>query len=120
MEKPTWYLVAYDVRDPRRLQRVHYALKKQALAVQQSVFFVHATLPRLKAILDDLERIIHRREDDLRAYPIEHPSRVWLSGQAPLSGPLLTTAAVGISQKTPPPEVREGGIARLLARLWRS
>lgn len=111
-----WYLLAYDIADPRRLQRVHYRLKKRGLAVQQSVFFVHATEGELTTLLDDLATVIKPREDDIRAYPIAHPGEVWLSGQRPLSGRLLR--ADDKTNRAVPVHPKRRGLGRLLARLW--
>jgi CRISPR-associated protein Cas2 len=78
--KGHWYLIAYDVRDPRRLQRLHYYLRKHATALQESVFAIHADA----AVLAEVERGIRERtnprEDDLRLYAIPGPAAVWAAG----------------------------------------
>lgn len=89
MRQRDWYLLAYDIRDPRRLRQAHYFLRKRGLAMQQSVFFLHVTEAELIEVLDRLAQLIERREDDVRAYPIPHPAEVWLTGQAATAGPLL-------------------------------
>ncbi|HFQ90150.1 MAG TPA: CRISPR-associated endonuclease Cas2, partial [Desulfobulbus sp.] len=40
MAKPRkqWYLLAYDIRNPRRLQRTHAFVKKLGIPLQKSVF----------------------------------------------------------------------------------
>lgn len=114
----TWYLLAYDIRDARRLQRVHYYLRKRALAAQQSVFFLHATDAELQQTLDGVAQRIHRHRDDVRAYPISHPAEVWLAGQSPVTGPLLQSPGAGINQKKPPPAVQHQGLWGLVTRLW--
>lgn len=75
-----WYLLAYDVRDPKRLSRLHYALKKKALPMQESVFLVHADAPKLKSIIELVGERTHTREDDVRIYPLRHPNDMWLAG----------------------------------------
>lgn len=113
-----WYLLAYDIRDPRRLRRVHYYLRKRALAVQQSVFFLHATDAELQRTLDEVAKRIHRHLDDVRAYPISHPAEVWLAGQSAVAGPLLQPPTASINQKKPPPAVERQGLWGLVTRLW--
>ncbi len=89
MHPPDWYLIAYDIRDPRRLQRLHRALGAEALAVQRSVFLVAASVPAVECLLDRLETLIDPHLDDLRAYPVAAPDELWLSGPRPLQGGLL-------------------------------
>jgi len=113
-----WYLLAYDIRDPQRLRRVHYYLRKRALAAQQSVFFLHVTDAELQRTLDEVAKRIHRHRDDVRAYPISHPAEVWLAGQSAVAGPLLQAPGVGINQKKPPPAVERQGLWGLVTRLW--
>jgi len=114
----TWYLLAYDIRDPKRLKRVHYYLRKRALAAQQSVFFLHATATELNQTLDEVAKRIHRHQDDVRAYPISHPAEVWLSGPSAVTGPLLQSPTASINQKKPSPTVQHQGIWGLVTRLW--
>lgn len=116
----SWYLLAYDIRDPKRLQRVHYYLRKRGLAAQQSVFFLHVTDAELQQTLDGVAQRIHRHLDDVRAYPISHPAEVWLTGQSAVAGPLLQPPQVSINQKQPPPAVERQGLWGLVTRLWGS
>ena len=76
MERKGWYLVAYDIADPRRLAKIHRLLKKEGLAVQKSVFFAQGTESRINRLLDSIASMMTLREDDLRAYPITHPRDV--------------------------------------------
>ena len=52
--QPGLYLIAYDIADPKRLSRVHRALKREGLPVQYSVFTVvikRKALLRLMGVL---------------------------------------------------------------------
>lgn len=92
MARKAWYLLAYDVSDNRRLQRLHYRLTRTGIAAQKSVFFIKRSEAGLKALLDELEEYLHAREDDLRVYPIRHPGDVWFRGKRPFSGSLTAPA----------------------------
>ncbi|MGY6214193.1 CRISPR-associated endonuclease Cas2 [Methylolobus aquaticus] len=70
-------LVCYDIRDPRRLIRVHRFLRNQGFPVQYSVFTVPLTPRRLKWLLAELTELIDSRVDDVRAYPLPtDPERI--------------------------------------------
>jgi CRISPR-associated protein Cas2 len=69
------WLVSYDIADPRRLMRVHRALKKEGTPMQYSVFWVQASRARMGAIMAQLATLIDERADDVRAYPI--PQEAW-------------------------------------------
>jgi CRISPR-associated protein Cas2 len=57
------YLVCYDIRDPKRLRRVHKALKGYGEAWQFSVFFcVLKDIDRVR-LQTDLEEQMNRKED---------------------------------------------------------
>jgi CRISPR/Cas system-associated endoribonuclease Cas2 len=90
MQHSDWYLIAYDIADPRRLRRLHRALRAEALAVQESLFLVRGTVDEVEVLLDRLEGLMDPRADDLRAYPIADPARLWLSGHSVIRGPLLS------------------------------
>jgi len=72
------YLVAYDVRQPRRLRRVHRVLKARGLPVQYSVFLCPVAC--FADVWHQLSREI-AAEDDLRAYPVGGLGDLWLAGR---------------------------------------
>jgi len=85
VQKSGWYLIGYDIREKRRLQRLHRYLKKRAIPVQKSLFFAKCSEDELYQLLQGASHLIDEREDDLRAWPINHPSEVWLHGQSPFA-----------------------------------
>lgn len=68
--KRTW-MICYDIADPRRLQRVHRIIRRQAIAVQYSVFVAPFTDQEVDALLQLVKAEIDPTEDDVRAYPIK-------------------------------------------------
>lgn len=64
------YLIAYDIAESKRLQRVHRQLKKQGLPVQYSVFSVVLSQVQLIRLLDVIKQLIDEKEDDLRCYSL--------------------------------------------------
>jgi len=75
-----WYLLAYDIRDPRRLRRFHYRISKLALPLQESVFLLQADPEGLAALRELVKQLTHSRQDDLRLYPVTHPGAIWTAG----------------------------------------
>ena len=74
-------LICYDIANPRRLQRLHRRLAKQAVMVQYSVYYCELTLKgmeRLKAMIADH---IDPTEDDVRLYPLPDDFDIALLGQ---------------------------------------
>lgn len=65
-----FYVVAYDIADPKRLMRVHRCLREQGLPLQYSVFNVCLTEKQLRSLLDQLDGLIEPCEDDIRVYPL--------------------------------------------------
>ena len=64
------YIICYDVCDPKRLGRIHRALTRQAMALQYSVFLFSGTPLGLQRCLGELESLMDKRCDDIRAYPL--------------------------------------------------
>ena len=74
----SWYIISYDIRDQKRLQRTHYYLKKEAIALQKSVFLVNShQISKVKAIIKQYTK---GALDDVRLYPITHPNAIWMAG----------------------------------------
>lgn len=64
------YLICYDITCPRRLGRIHRYLKRCACPVQYSVFLFTGTAGQLERCLEELQRLMDTRSDDIRAYPL--------------------------------------------------
>lgn len=64
------YIIAYDIASPKRLQRVHRYLTDNAIPLQNSTFLFTASRGRFEYCWAQLARLIDRREDDIRAYPL--------------------------------------------------
>ncbi|MFB1487684.1 MULTISPECIES: CRISPR-associated endonuclease Cas2 [unclassified Thiocapsa] len=107
MHHPGWYLIAYDIAHPRRLQRLHRALQAEAIAIQRSVFLVAGTVADIDRLLDRLATLIDPEEDDLRAYPVGAPDMLRCAGHSVLQGALLSD-----NTETGPPRT-------VLAGRWR-
>lgn len=76
MATSDWYLIAYDIADPRRLQRLQRAVRREAMAVQRSVYLVAGSVSQVEGLLDRLATCIDPWEDDLRAYPVDRPEHL--------------------------------------------
>jgi len=85
MNRPCWYMIAYDIADDKRLKRVHRKLKKEAMAVQKSVFFIKGTERDINFLMDKVALSMNLDEDNLKAYPILEPDKVWTNGTNPLA-----------------------------------
>ncbi len=105
--RPGWYIVAYDIADKKRLQKIHRMLKKEGMAVQKSVFFVHGDEKSLNGLLGKLETVMNPGKDDIRAYPVTHPGEVWTTG-----GPLQQYPLVSYGRKKPPEKPKKQPAAK--------
>lgn len=68
--KETNWIICYDIRCPKRLQRVHRFCKKSAIPLQKSVFALKADEERLDLWMNGLETLIDPATDDIRIYPV--------------------------------------------------
>jgi len=56
-------VVAYDVRDRRRLRRVAKMMEQYGARVQRSAFECRLDKKRIARLLDDMKRVINRKQD---------------------------------------------------------
>ena len=87
------YIICYDITDPRRLGRIHRALKKTALPVQYSVFLFSGTPEQLALCLARLEALMDPASDDIRAYPLPQRGLRLALGPGALPGGILWAPA---------------------------
>lgn len=64
------WLIAYDIANPRRLKRIHRFLVREAIPVQYSVFYYEGSVAAMGQIMSELEKLIHQKQDDIRAYQL--------------------------------------------------
>ena len=78
MSEPRWYLIAYDIRSPRRLRKVQHHLRACGYPLQESVFAWHGNRRELVKLQQALKALINESEDDIRGYPIlEETGILW-------------------------------------------
>jgi CRISPR-associated protein Cas2 len=75
------HLIAYDIADPKRLNRIARFMTKHAIRVQYSVFVADLDRAELEELLHELEGLIDLRLDDVRAYPLPLSGEVALMGR---------------------------------------
>lgn len=106
------WLVAYDIREPRRLRRIHRHLRKEGASVQYSVFVVEANDRGMDRLVVELQALV-APVDDVRAYHVPERCEVWTLGKQALpEGVLRDPAGVAwlIGRVIDPSETQgEGG-----------
>lgn len=62
------FLIAYDIAQPRRLQRVARLLERHAVRCQKSVFLYEGDAASIKSLLADVSRCMKLSEDVAQAW----------------------------------------------------
>lgn len=92
-ERRHW-LIAYDVRAPRRLARLHRVVVKSALRVHYSVYLFEGTVTGLRRLLAEIDAEIEPAEDDVRAYQVpSRPDLTLLGRKTGVSGLTISGSA---------------------------
>jgi CRISPR-associated protein Cas2 len=71
------WLLAHDIRDKKRLQRVWRYLRQEGVRLQYSVYLLAGTRHQVEAIIERLRELIDERADDVRIYPLTENTRIW-------------------------------------------
>ncbi len=87
MKKYT-FLIAYDIADKKRLQKIAKIMEKNALRIQFSIFvLLDTTKEDLHLLLSKILEINNEKEDDIRVYKLKN-SGISLGSATNLSDPL--------------------------------
>ena len=86
------YLIGYDIADDKRLQRIHRRMINFATPIQYSVFLFDGSEKLLKKCLEEVMEIFHKKEDDLRIYPLPSNCTQWQLGKSCLPDGIIWTA----------------------------
>ena len=92
------HIIAYDISDPRRLQKAHRYLIQHAIPLQkahryliqhaiplQNSIFLHiGSREQARQCFEELCRMLHPKQDDLRFYPLANSSIIHTLGQTAL------------------------------------
>ncbi len=68
MSERLFYLLAYDIANPKRLAKIAKAMEAIGERVQDSVFEAYLDAAELGRLLKKVEKIINLKEDSLRVY----------------------------------------------------
>jgi CRISPR-associated protein Cas2 len=68
MSERSFYVLAYDMEDDRRRQKIARLMEAAGLRVQGSVFEAYLTTAELEKLLRKAGKIIKEKEDSLRIY----------------------------------------------------
>jgi len=74
------WIVAYDIRDPKRLQRVWRYLHKEGMRLQYSIYLLRGNSQEVQKVVLKLKELIDQRMDDVRIYPLTDTTRIWGMG----------------------------------------
>ena len=75
--KSVRWILAHDIRDPKRLRKVWRYLRKEGVRLQYSIYMISGTRKKMQEILDQLAEFIDEKADDIRVYPIGENTRIW-------------------------------------------
>ena len=64
----TFYLLAYDIANPKRLAKVAKAMEAVGERVQDSVFEAWLSAVDVETVLKKVKKIMNEKEDSLRMY----------------------------------------------------
>ncbi len=76
------YIIAYDITDMRRLEKVRYFLKEYSTGGQKSVYECFLKKEELKFVISKLNRLINPYEDRVHVFRIDGRSNVITLGIA--------------------------------------
>lgn len=88
-------MICYDIRDPKRLVRVHRRMQSWALPIQYSVFLFCGDNRTLANRLRETRELINDKQDDLRCYPLPKSGRRQRLGRATLPAGIVHTDLPG-------------------------
>lgn len=80
------WLLAHDIKDKKRLQRVWRYLSQEGVRLQYSVYVVAGSRAHLEGVLERLRELVDAKVDDVRVYPLTSNTRIWGLGSQFVEG----------------------------------
>lgn len=85
MQRRHWYLFTYDIRQPKRLQKLHRLLRQHGYALQESWFIIAADGQQRAQLHQQIKRIINASSDDVRSYRLYGNTYIHCWGKLPFA-----------------------------------
>jgi len=82
MESRLLYIIAYDIADEKRLNRVRHLLKGYSTGGQKSVYECFLTESELNYLVEELSYLIDERFDRIHIIQVDRRARIYLLGIA--------------------------------------
>lgn len=92
------YIIAYDIKCPKRLGRVHRYLKSCAIPIQYSVFIARLYLHEKAAIIEELQWIINEKQDDIRIYRLPQKIEAVFLGERHIPEGIMLSGEIEIEE----------------------
>lgn len=64
------WVIGYDIANPKRLAKVYRRMCAHATPLEYSVFLLVGGERAKESCLAEVEKLINRKEDDVRCYPL--------------------------------------------------
>jgi len=79
MRESHWFLISYDIRHPRRLQRTHRLLRRQATALLESLFVFYGSPQAMAQLRLQIAQETRDGIDDVLIYSLrsDRPLHRW-------------------------------------------
>lgn len=89
------YVIGYDIRDPKRLARVHRKMLGFGIPIEYSVFLMSGTPGDLLRCSSVMRSVVNLQEDDVRCYRIPDRGARGHLGQGTLPAGISWSALPG-------------------------
>lgn len=85
------YIIGYDIANPKRLCRIHRAMKNHAMPIQYSIFMLEGSEKDIQNCLDEILPLMNPLEDDIRCYPLPQRGHQFRIGKSVLPEGIVWT-----------------------------
>lgn len=75
------YLIGYDIKNAKRIRKIHRYLTRHSMPIQYSVFLYIGSEQSLQKHIQNMLQLIDQKEDDLRIYEIPEHGKQYRLGQ---------------------------------------
>ncbi len=75
------FLLCYDIKDSKRLQKLQRLVSKSMLQIQYSVYYATFTKVQMDNLIKQIKKIIHANHDEVCVYEVEPIERSFFKGK---------------------------------------